>query len=84
MSGFIFAAMWIIIALYLFFLAFTEDTFFFFIAPFFAFLGVWQLLDRLNTSVDMMAGPAVWIYRGVATVMLIICGIKLFLNKRNG
>ena len=83
MTGYIFAAMWLIIALYLFYMALTEDTFFFFVAPFFAFLAVWQFIDRVNSSVDLMAGPAVWIYRGIATVMLIICGIKLFLNKRN-
>ena len=73
--------MWLIIAAYLFYVALTEDTFFFAIAPFFVFLGLWALIDRLSPA-DLMAGPFVWIYRGVATVMLIICGIKYILYKR--
>lgn len=77
------AGMWIIIALYLFYLAITEDTFFFFIAPFFAFLGLWQLADILTVK-NLMAGNFLWIYRGVAAVMLIICGIKYILYKKNG
>lgn len=78
----VFAIMWIIIALYLFFLAFTEDTFYFFIAPFFVFLGLWAFIDS-QIKTNLMAGPFLWIYRGVATLMLIIWAIKYFYDKKH-
>ena len=81
-SGILFAIMWLVIALYLFYMAFTEDTFFFFIAPFFAFLALWAFINE-KISTDLMAGPFLWIYRGVAALMLVICGIKYILYKKN-
>lgn len=77
----VFAIMWLLIAGYLFYLAFTEDRFFFIIAPFFAFLGIWALVNELIAA-DLMAGAYLWIYRGVAALMLIICGVKYFLYKK--
>lgn len=82
-TGAIFAAMWFILAAYLFYLAVREDRFFFLIAPFFLFLGGWALADLL-TETDLMAGAFLWIYRGVAAVMLIICGIKYYFMRRSG
>lgn len=80
-TGMIFAIVWFVIAAFLFYLAFTEDTFFFFIAPFFAFLGVWAFVNE-KIETDLMAGPFLWIYRGVATLMLIICLVKYIIDKK--
>lgn len=83
MSGFIFAAMWLLLAAYLFRLGYTTDAFFYAVAPFFAFLGVWALVNELIET-DLMAGTYLWIYRGTAALMLILCGIKYILYKKNG
>ena len=83
MPGPVFAVMWFIIAAYLFYLAVKEDRFFWFIAPFFVFLGVWALVNEL-VEADLMAGAYLWIYRGVAAVMLIVCGVKYYFHKKNG
>ena len=81
-TGILFAVMWFLIAGYLFFLGVREDRFCLFIAPFFLFLGGWALADQIS-SADLMAGAYLWIYRGVAVVMLIICGIKYYIMKKN-
>lgn len=82
-SGLLFAFVWFGIAAVLFFVAFTEDTFFFFIAPFFVLLGLWAFINS-RIATDLMAGPFLWIYRGLATLMLIICLVKYILYKKNG
>ena len=82
-SGYIYAAVWFILAAYLFYLAVKESRFFFFVAPFFIFLGVWALVNEL-VETDLMGGVYAWIYRGVAVIMLLICGIKYYLSRKNG
>ena len=82
MTGMMFAVMWLIIAAYLFYAARTEEPFFYVIAPFFLFLGGWALANELSDA-DLMAGGFLWIYRGVAGVMLLICGIKYISIKKN-
>ena len=80
-SGYIYAALWFAIAGYLFYIAVKESRFFFIIAPFFVFLGVWALVDELIET-DLMGGIYGWIYRGVALIMLIICGVRYYLAKK--
>ena len=81
-TGWVYAVLWFVIAAYFFYLAVKEDRFFFFLAPFFVFLGAWALADELMT-VDLMSGVYGWIYRGVGIVMLVICLIKHYLHKKN-
>ena len=81
-TGTAFAIVWFLIAAVLFFVAFTEDTFFFFVAPFFVILGLWAFINsRIKT--DLMAGPFLWIYRGLAVILLIICVVKYIIYKKN-
>ena len=81
-SGYIYAVVWFALAAYLFYIAVKESRFFFFIAPFFVFLGIWALVNELIET-DLMSGVYLWIYRGAAVVMLLICGIKYYLTKKD-
>jgi len=81
-SGYIYAAVWFILAAYLFYVGIKENRFFLIVAPFFVFLGGWALADEL-TAVDLMSGAYGWIYRGVAILMLIICALKYYLHRKN-
>ena len=80
-TGWVYAALWFVIAGYFFYLAVRESRFFFFIAPFFVFLGAWALADELMAA-DLMGGVFGWIYRGVGVVALVICLVKYFTLKR--
>ena len=78
---YLFAGLWFILAVYLFIMACKGHRFLFIVAPFFLFLGGWALANAL-TAVDLMDGVYGWIYRGVAILMLIICGIRYYFYKR--
>ena len=79
----LFVALWFILAGYLFFLAIKENRLYFTGAVFFAFLGGWTLADQL-TAVDLMSGVYGWIYRGVAMLMLAVCGVWYYWYKKKG
>ena len=74
-TGYIYSAMWLIIAVYLFFTAIKESKFFFLLSGFFLFLSGWYLADELITTVDLFSGVYSWIFRGVALVVLVISAI---------
>ena len=82
-SGYIYAAVWFILAAYLFYVAVKESRFFFIVAPFFVFLGVWALANEL-VETDLMSGVYGWIYRGTAMIMLIVCAVKYYLTRKGG
>jgi len=83
MSGWLFVALWFILAGYLFFQAIKENRIYFLPVIFFIFLGAWALADQL-TAVDLMSGVYGWIYRGVAMVVLVVCGVWYYFYKKNG
>lgn len=74
-TGYIYSAMWLIIAVYLFFTAIKESKFFFLLSGFFLFLSGWYLADELITTVDLFSGVYSWIFRGVALAVLVISAI---------
>lgn len=74
--------MWFILAAYLFFMAKRHYKILFLPAGFMTFLGVWELIDTL-TELDMKSGIYGWIYRGVASVILALCLIWYFWQRRN-
>lgn len=74
-TGYVYTALWLILAVYMFYLAFKENKFFFVLSAFFAFLCGWYLADELLTTVDMFSGVYSLIYRGVALIVLIVCVI---------
>lgn len=71
-TGYVYAAMWLILAVYMFYLAFKHSKFLFVLSGFFLFSFVWQLTDKLIET-NLFAPPYSFIYRGVAIVVLIVC-----------
>lgn len=82
-SGWLFAAMWFILAVYMVYIAFRESKFFLVLGGFFLFMAVWYALNELIHTVDMFNGVYSWIFRGVALLTLILCAIKFYLYKRS-
>ena len=87
-TGYIYAAMWLILAIYMFYLAFKHSKFLFVLSGFFLYSFVWQLTDKLIET-NLFAPPYSFIYRGVAIVVLIVCIVayskarKARLNEEN-
>lgn len=81
-SGYLYAAIWFILAAYLFYTAIREDRFFFVLSGFFVFLGAWATANELIKT-DLMAGAYGWIYRGAAVIVLILCAVKYYRYKKN-
>ena len=84
-KGFLFAAVWFLIAAYLVYVTVTRyrKPIMFLLSGFMVFLGVWELIDALIAA-DLKAGAFGWIYRGVALVVLVLCLIWYFvLRKRD-
>lgn len=82
-TGYVYTAMWFILAVYMFYLAFKHTKFFFVLSAFFLFLSGWYLCDELITGVDLFSGIYSWIYRGVALIVLILCVIAYLRYKKN-
>lgn len=81
-QGYIYTAVWFIVAIYMFYLAFRESKFFFLLSAYFVFMGTWYLTNNLLTDIDLFSGIYNWIFRGVSAVVLIICAIVYFNYKR--
>lgn len=83
MTGFLYTAVWFILAAYLLFTAIRRYRMpiLFVLSGFMVFLGVWELINTL-TEVNMKSGIYGWIYRGVAAVILVLCLIWYF-TRRN-
>lgn len=82
-TGYVYTAMWFILAVYMFYLAIKNSKFFFVLSAFFLFLSGWYLCDELLTNVDLFSGIYSWIYRGVALIVLIVCIIAYLRYKKN-
>lgn len=81
-SGYIYAALWLIIAVYLFFYAFKSHKFLFFLSGYFLFMSGWYLTDQLLVDVNLFSGMYSWIFRGIALVVLIISVLVYFYSKK--
>lgn len=81
-TGFLYTALWLILAAYLFYMAVRQYKILFLLSGFMTFLGVWELINTL-TELDMKSGVYGWIYRGVAGVILVLCLIWYFFRRRN-
>ena len=81
-SGYIYAAVWLILAVYLFFIALRESRFFFVLSGFFLFLAGWALANEF-VELDLMSVLYGWIYRGVALAVLILCAVRYYFYKKN-
>ncbi|MBQ2972256.1 MAG: hypothetical protein IJE16_06875 [Ruminococcus sp.] len=81
-SGYIYSALWLIIAVYLFVQALKDTKFLFFLSAFFLFLSGWYLCDELIKGVNLFEGIYSWIFRGVAVVVLLVCVIVYFSRRQ--
>lgn len=81
-SGYIFAAMWLIIAIYLFFQAFKSSKLFFIPSAFFIFMAVWYFINEI-TDINLFSGIYGWIFRIVAVVFLVIIILIVVLKRKD-
>ncbi len=82
MTSYIFAVLWLVIAAFMVYLGFKESKFFLILSVFFLFLAGWTLIDALNPALHLFSGFYGWIFRGVAAAALILCIIRLILNRK--
>ena len=80
-TGYIYAAVWLLIAVYMIYLAIKENKFFIVLSLFFIFMSVWYFADEL-VDVDLFSGIYSLIFRAVALLVFIICGIKYLKYKK--
>lgn len=81
-SGYIYAVVWLAIAVYLFFYAFKSHKILFFLSGYFLFMSGWYLTNELITTVNLFEGIYSWIFKGVALVVLIVCAIVYAVHKK--
>ena len=81
-QGYMYSALWFIVAVYMIYLAFREKKFFFTLGVYFLFMSGWYLANNLIPDVDLFSGVYSWIFRGVSVVTLIICGVVYFNFKK--
>lgn len=82
-TGYVYAATFLIIAVYLFIQAFKYHKILFLLSSYFLFMSGWYLADELLTNINLFEGMYSWIFRGVALVVLIICAIVYVIYRRN-
>ena len=81
-TGYIYSAMWFIIAVYLFFFSFKQTKFFFFLSAFFLYMAGWYLTDTILTDVNLFEGTYVIIFRSVAGIVLVASAIAYIRYKK--
>ena len=81
-QGYIFAALWILIGLYLCFQGIKTHKVFFLISLLFFFMGAWYLVNEF-TQTDLFSNPYVWIFRGVLILFLIIIGVFIYKKRKS-
>lgn len=84
-SGYIYSALWLIIAIYLFVQAFKTHRFLFFLSAYFLFMCGWYLANELLTNINLFAGFYSWILRGVSIAVLLVCAVVylIYRSRRN-
>ena len=80
--GWMYTAVWFLIAAYLIYTAIARyrTAIVWVLAGFMVFLGVWELVNTL-IDIDLKSGVYGWIYRGVALVVLVLCLIWYFWQR---
>lgn len=72
-SGYLYSGLWLIIAIYLFYLGFKENKFLFVVSAFFFYMSGWYLINELLPNVDMFSGVYALVFRGIAVAFLVVC-----------
>ena len=61
--GYVYSALWVLIALMLFFRFRKENKVVYVMAVYFIFLGTWWFIDEFVTGINLMEGAYVWVLR---------------------
>lgn len=80
-QGYIFAALWLIIAVYLCYQGHKTHKIFYIISLLFFFMGGWYIVNEL-IEVNLFSYPYAWIFRGICAVFLVIIVIFIFINRK--
>lgn len=83
-SGYIYLALWLLLAGYMIYLGIKVSRFFFVPAGFFLFSAGWTIANELIRRVNLFSGAYAWIYRGVAIAVLAACVIRFIIYKTKG
>lgn len=75
--NFLYSAMWLGIAIFLFILGAKEDKLYSICGIYFIFNSIWWFIDALG-KYDMFNGTIAWIYRGITALFLVV-GICYYL-----
>ena len=75
-----YGAMWLVVAFILIFRMSKESKIFYLLGGFFAFMGIWWLLDAYLKDIDLLSGGYGFILKGVGVVCLVIVGIFYYKN----
>ena len=79
--GFVYSALWLIIALILFFRFRKQSMIVYPLCIYFIFLCVWWAANEF-TSADMLNGTPGWLLRVISAVVLLVCCIFYFREKK--
>ncbi len=82
-TGYLYSAMWLIIAIYLAYQAFKQSKFLLVLSAFFLFLTGWYLTDTILPDPDLFSGIYGTIFRSVAAVVLLVCIIVYIIYKKS-
>ncbi|MBE6824523.1 MAG: hypothetical protein E7513_04175 [Ruminococcaceae bacterium] len=82
-TPYVYTALWLILSIYMFYIALKNSKFFFVLSGFFLFLSGWYLADELLTDINLFEGTYVWIYRSVAIVVLIACAFAYLKYRKS-
>lgn len=79
--GYVYAALWFIVAIILILKMGKENKAFFVIGGFFFFWGIWQTLNEV-LAIDMYSGVYGWIHKGLSVLALAICILVVYSERK--
>ncbi|MGN0518175.1 MAG: hypothetical protein ACI4II_05580 [Acutalibacteraceae bacterium] len=79
--SYVYATMWLIIGIYLFYMGHKSSSLLKFLSLYFFFSAIWWFVDAA-TPLDMFVSPYSWIFRGVSCVVLVIAVISMYTQRK--
>lgn len=80
--GYVYAVLWLIIAVMLFLRFRKENKVVYLLSVYFIFLSVWWFIDEFVAGLNLMDGMYAWILRGVSAVVLTVCLVIYIAERR--
>ncbi len=77
---YVYAALWLLVALLLIFKFTKENKFFYFLGGFFVVMAAWFLANPLIPDIDLFSGTYGLVFRVVAAVVLVVTGVFYYKN----